>query len=964
MDQSSPIIVQEFQILVNPLVSVRRDPVGRWRSSLLLVVLGVLFAGFSQSDQPGAGAFQTSVKPFFTKSCYGCHSNALQSGGLNLQSLTSGGLIEKDRDEWDKVLEKLRTGQMPPPVLPRPAEADVKLVTAWISNELARIDREAKPDPGRITARRLNRTEYDNSVRDLLGVDFQPASDFPPDDSGYGFDNIADVLSVSPSLMEKYVSAAEKVARAALYGPPQMKPTLVKHEPWYVDFDTTPGVKTEYDLTGLSLPSALHVMHRFPVEGDYDIAGLLRGARPVGSEPLQVAFWIDGKQVSELSYPIPSTGEVSGQRKQFRTHVAAGEHWLSASFLRIYEGLPVAFHGPNPSKLPSPPARGRGGRGGRGGAPGAPGQAGGRGGTAPAPAGTLTTPATTATPTAATPASATTPATAATPATPAPSATAPSSDARVASPGLATSPVTTPTPASTPSAATASIVPPAGAGTGAPAGPRAGRGPRPEVASNNDELAAAAGNGVFGGGATVGFFVSNLEIIGPYNQAGGPSEESRKKIFVCAEETPACAKKIVATLAGRVYRRPATRQEVDQLTGIVAMVQQQGDSFREGLCLAIQRTLISPNFLFRIEQDRKPLPTETARPVSDTELATRLSYLLWSSTPDDELLRLAAEQKLRRPGVLKAQVQRMLKDPKSSALVDDFGGQWLQFRGLESHEPDRKKFQQYTEYTKMSTQKETELFLGYLMREDRPITDLIDARYTFLNQRLAEFYGIPGVQGAEFRKVDLTGTNRQGVLTQASVLTMSSYANRTSPVLRGKWVLENILNTPPPPKPNGVPDLDEKAVGVSASLREQLEKHRANAVCASCHSRMDPLGFALENYDAIGQWRDKDGKFPIDASGQLPDGRKFVGAKGLTDILTSDPKVIAKAMTEKLLIYALGRGLESYDRPVVNQIVAGLAADQYRFSSLVLGIVNSVPFQERRAAPRTSSLTAEAINKK
>jgi cytochrome c553 len=918
VDQSSPIIVQEFQIFVNPLVRVRRDPVGRWRSGLILVMLGVLFAGFSESDQPGAGAFQTSVKPFFAKSCYGCHSNALQSGGLNLQALTSVGLVEKDRDQWEMVLEKLRTGQMPPPAMPRPADSDVQQVAAWISSELARLDREAKPDPGRITARRLNRTEYNNSVRDLLGVDFQPADDFPPDDSGYGFDNIADVLSMSPSLMEKYVSAAEKVARAALYGPQQMKPTLVKHEPWYVDFDTTPGVKTEYDLTGLSLPSALHVMHRFPVEGDYDIAGLLRGARPVGSEPLQVAFWIDGKQVSELSYPIPSTGEVSGQRKQFRTHVTAGEHWLSASFLRIYEGLPVAFHGPNPSKLPPPPARGRGGRGGRGGAPGAPGQAGGRGGTAPATAGTTATP-------------------------------TPAGVARPIVGQVTDLPATTPV-----NSASGPARPPA----------PPGRAPRPEVASNNDELAAAAGNGVFGGGATVGFFVSNLEIIGPFNQATGPSDESRKKIFVCAEETPASAKKIVTTLAGRVYRRPATRQEVDQLAGIVAMVQQQGDSFREGLCLATQRMLISSNFLFRIEQDRKPLPTETARPVTDTELATRLSYLLWSSTPDDELLRLAAEQKLRRPGVLKAQVQRMLKDPKSSALVDDFGGQWLQFRGLESHEPDRKKFQQYTEYTKMSIQKETELFLANLIREDRPITDLIDAKYTFLNQRLAEFYGIPGVQGAEFRKVDLTGANRQGVLTQASVLTMSSYANRTSPVLRGKWVLENILNTPPPAPPPDTPRLDEKTAGVSAPLRQQLEEHRANAVCASCHSRMDPLGFALENYDAIGQWREKDGKFPIDASGQLPDGRKFVGTKGLTEILMSDPKAFAKAVTEKLLIYALGRGLESYDRPVVNQIVAGLAADRYRFSSLVLGVVNSVPFQERRAAPRNSSLTAQAVNKK
>jgi len=393
------------------------------------------------------------------------------------------------------------------------------------------------------------------------------------------------------------------------------------------------------------------------------------------------------------------------------------------------------------------------------------------------------------------------------------------------------------------------------------------------------------------------------------------------------------------------------------------MVRQQGDSFREGLCLAVQRMLISPNFLFRIEQDRKPAaaarsaaPTARsaapeARPVSDYELASRLSYFLWSSTPDDELLRLAAEQRLHRPAELKTQVQRMLKDGKSIALVEDFGGQWLQFRGLESHEPERKKFQQYTEYTKMSIQKETELFFENLMREDRPVTDLIDAKYTFLNQRLAEFYGIPGVQGAEFRKVDLTGTNRQGVLTQASVLTMSSYSNRTSPVLRGKWVLDNILNTPPPAKPAGVPDLDETAVGVSASLREQLQQHRANAVCASCHSRMDPLGFALENYDAIGQWRDKDGKFPIDASGQLPDGRNFVGAKGLADILMSDPNAFAKAITEKMLIYALGRGLESYDRPAVNQIVAGLAANQYRFSSLVLGIVNSVPFEERRAVP-------------
>jgi cytochrome c553 len=867
-------------------------------ASKITLFAWVMAAAAATPDQAG---FQSLVQPFIAKTCFGCHSAKLQSAGLNLERYTSADSIASDRRHWELILEKLRSGQMPPPGMPRPAASDLAVVTKWISTELDREDLAVKPDPGHITARRLNRTEYDNSVRDLLGVDFQPAADFPPDDSGYGFDNIGDVLSMSPSLMEKYVSAAEKIARTTLYGPPPMKPTLVKHEPWYVDFDTTPGVKTDYDLTGLSLPSALHVMHRFPVEGDYDIAGLLRGARPVSSEPLQVAFWIDGKQVSELTYPIPPTGEVSGQRKQFRIHVTAGEHWLSASFLRIYEGLPVAFHGPNPSKLPPPAARGgaRGGRGGRGGrgAPAAPGP----GGAAP-----IQTPVQTATP------------------------------------ATAALPVTT--------AAGPSAAPPT------PRSPRADAAP-----SNNDELAAANGNGVFGGGATVGFFVSNLEIIGPYNQVTGPSDQSRKKIFVCTEETPACAKKIVATLAGRVYRRPATRQEIDQLTGIVEMVRHQGDSFREGLCLAIQRMLISPNFLFRVEQDRKPAAAEIMHPVSDYELATRLSYFLWSSTPDDELLRLAAEQRLRRPAELKAQVQRMLKDPKSIALVNDFGGQWLEFRGLESHEPDRKKFQQYTEYTKMSIQKETELFFQYLMREDRPVTDLIDAKYTFLNQRLAEFYGIPGVQGAEFRKVDLTGTNRQGVLTQASVLTMSSYSNRTSPVLRGKWILDNILNTPPPAKPAGIPDLDETAVGVSASLREQLQSHRANPVCASCHSRMDPLGFALENFDAIGKWRDKDGKFPIDASGQLPDGRNFVGAKGLADILMSNPNAFARAITEKMLTYALGRGLETYDRPAVNQIVAGMAANQYRFSGLVLGIVNSVPFEQRRAANVAHALMRAAF---
>ena len=792
------------------------------RACLCVLAATAALVAANPVDQAG---FQSSVQPFMAKACYGCHNAKLASGGLDLHLYGTTEAVAKDRQRWELILDKLRSGQMPPPGMPRPPQAGLNAATAWISTELDREDSLIQPDPGHTTARRLNRTEYNNSIRDLLGVNSNPAAEFPPDDSGYGFDDIGDVLSVSPSLMEKYVSAAEKVARAALCGAPKMQPTLVKLEPWYVDFDTTKGVKTDYDLTGLSLPSALHVMHRFPVEGDYELAGLLRGNRPIGSEPIQVAFWVDGKQVRTLPYSVPASGEVSGVRNEFRVHVPAGEHMLSASILKIYEGLPVSFKGPNPSKLPPPaPRRGR-------------------------------------------------------------------------------------------------------AGANAP---------------SNDEASA-------GGGAAVGFFVSNLEIVGPYDQVTGASEASRKKIFVCGDQTPACAKKIVSHLAGQVYRRPATAREVTQLAGLVALAQQNGDSFQEGLCLAIERMLISPSFLFLIEQNRKNEQVPGPRPVGEYELASRLSYFLWGSTPDDELLRLAGERKLCKPEVLAAEVKRMLRDPKSQSLTDDFGGQWLQFRALESHEPDRKKFQQYTEYTRMSIAKETELFFANIVHEDRPITDFLNAKYTFLNDRLADFYGIPGVRGAEFRKVDLSGSNRQGVLTQASVLTVSSYANRTSPVIRGKWVLENILNSPPPPPPPDVPTLDEAAVGTTLSMREQLEKHRANAVCASCHSRMDPLGFSLENFDAIGQWRSKDGKFPIDATGQLPDGRKFEGAGGLADVLMSNPDAFSKALTEKMLTYALGRGIEPFDRPAVKKIVSDLAANQYRFSSLVMGVVNSFPFQESRS---------------
>ena len=389
----------------------------------------------------------------------------------------------------------------------------------------------------------------------------------------------------------------------------------------------------------------------------------------------------------------------------------------------------------------------------------------------------------------------------------------------------------------------------------------------------------------------------------------------------------------------------------------------RGDSFEDQIVVAIEAMLVSPNFLFRVEKDppaaRVVRTASTAAPQSyplnDYDLASRLSYFLWSSMPDDELLRVAGQGTLRRPDVLMAQTRRMLKDPKINRLVENFGGQWLQFRALESHQPDFYKFPLWDNYLRISATKETELFFENIIAQDRPITDFLDADYTFVNEYLAEFYGMHDVKGTEFRKVSLAGTPRRGVLGQVSVLTASSYGNRTSVVLRGKWILENLLNAPPPPPPPNVPDLDQAKVSEDATLRQRMEVHRANAVCASCHSKMDPLGFGLENFDAIGSWRDKDGKSPIDATGTLPNGRTFNGPVELATVLSSQKDAFAQCLTEKMLTFALGRGLEPADRLEVKKITAGVEASDYKFSSVVLGIVKSLPFEMRDRSTVNSS---------
>ncbi|MCU1330947.1 MAG: Gluconolactonase, partial [Bryobacterales bacterium] len=637
-------------------------------------------------------------------------------------------------------------------------------------------------------------------------------------------------------------SAAEKVSRAAIFGDAAPKPALDHYQP-HLRRPPPPKELFEYDKTGLALPSAVNKLHDFPVDGEYLLKFVLNGQQPGGSEPRTVAVWLDGKEIQH--FEIENT-VVEGQSRQFRTHIPKGEHLVSVSYLRYFEGLPPMYGGPNPSKKPTPPARGRGGV-----------------------------------------------------------------QAGVAIPG--------------------------------------GRGPVPAAEAVPASVAPTGPVPIPVGALTSR--VESLDIGGPFDAKPLPPVESHRLIFTCRHDEgnhdASCPRKIITDFARRAYRRPITPPEVDSLLALYSKVRGRGDSFDEGIAVTLQYILVSPDFLFRISRNAKP-KADTS-PVGQYELASRLSYFLWSSMPDEELFEQAARGKLRESAVLDAQVRRMLKNPKAEALVDNFAGQWLEIRNMDIVKPDPELFMDFDDLLRISMKKETRLFLSSIIQEDRSILDIVSGKYTFLNERLARFYKIPGVSGMEFRRVDLNGNHqRGGLITQGSVLTVSSYATRTSPVLRGKWILDNILNTPPPPPPPDVPSLPVAAAGSAVSLRQQMEKHRENALCASCHGKMDPLGFSLENYDAIGAWRSQDGLVSIDASGKLPNGKTFTGPEGLKAVLLADPNALAHSVAEKLLIYALGRGLERFDRPVVASIAKRAASEDYRFSSIVLGIVDSMPFQMQR----------------
>jgi hypothetical protein len=456
-------------------------------------------------------------------------------------------------------------------------------------------------------------------------------------------------------------------------------------------------------------------------------------------------------------------------------------------------------------------------------------------------------------------------------------------------------------------------------------------------------------------------YADSIELRGPFNALAPPLPPTYAKVFICGhplgQHNAQCMRTDLAHLARLAYRRPVTSAELAKIDRLMLAVEKSGLTQEQAMRVGMEAILVSPNFIYRIEHDQRD--PKVVHEVDDFELASRLSYFLWSSMPDETLLTLAADHQLSKPEVLNAQVKRMLEDKKSVALVDNFAGQWLELRNLDSVHPDPDQFPQFTKSLRQAMYTETHMFVTAMIQEDHSILDFIDGKYTYLNEKLADFYGIPGVKGPEFRRVSLDGTERSGVLTQASVLTVTSYPTRTSPVLRGKWILENVLNTPPPPPPPGVGSIDEKGGALRGTMRQQMEKHRANPICAGCHTKMDPLGFALENYNAIGQWRTQDANQNIDSSGVLPSGKKFQGSAEMKAILAANKDAFAECLTEKLMIYALGRGLEGFDRTATKKIVARLQKHDYRFSSLISGIVESVPFQMGRGDAATIGAPTE-----
>ena len=785
---------------------------------------------------PTTSELQKTVSTY----CVTCHNDTLKTGGLALDRPELAD-VAAHADVWEKVIRKVRTGMMPPAGVPRPNAAERD---ALLSSVVATLDEAARtrPNPGRPLVHRLNRAEYSNTIRDLLALEIDASTMLPADDSSAGFDNNADVLGVSPVLLESYLTAAERVSALAL-GDRSLPPageiyrvrqdeSQDRHVPGLplgtvggILIDTTLPLDGEYQFRVTLFRTNLGTMRGLEYEHQLEIS--------VDGERVHLAAFGGDKEIVASSDNPTTTGDAVDGRFTARVKLKAGPHTIGVAFLEKTQAL-------NTRRLQN------------------------------------------------------------------------------------------------------------------------------YVRSSSDTID-------FSGYP----HIDEVILTGPFNATGAAGTPSRRRLFVCSPKTQAdetgCARQILSTVGRRAYRSDLSERDLATLMDFFrqgrkdggpstgsgpSRAESRGGSFDSGIDLALRRVLASPKFIFRTERDPAGMAPGAAYRVSDIDLASRLSFFIWSSIPDDELLDLAARGALSRPATFERQMRRMLADPKAQSLVDNFLGQWLQLRNVRSKQPNSHEFPDFDDNLRQALHAETELFFGSIIREDRSVLDLMNADYTFVNERLARHYGIPNVYGSHFRRVTLPDETRRGLLGKGAVLMVTSHPHRTSPVIRGKWVLENILGAPPPPPPDVVPPFEEEtAAARPKSVRERLEAHRRNPACAGCHRMIDPAGLALENFDAVGAWRSRDGGTrgtPVDASGQLVDGTKVDGVVALRQALMREPEIFVGTVTEKLLTYALGRGLVASDMPAVRAIVRDARRDNYRFSSIVLGIVRSVPFQMRTAAAGVS----------
>jgi Protein of unknown function (DUF1592)/Protein of unknown function (DUF1588)/Protein of unknown function (DUF1587)/Protein of unknown function (DUF1585)/Protein of unknown function (DUF1595)/Planctomycete cytochrome C len=769
--------------------------------------------GPTSAQQRQAEPGQATQAAVLNTYCVTCHSDKARTGGLTLEHAELLD-IPKGAQTWEKVIRKVRAGMMPPPGMPRPDKATLDAFSVFLENSL---DQAAalKPRPGRATIHRLNRTEYANAIRDLLALDVDAASLLPPDDESSGFDNIADVLNVPPSLMERYLSASWNISRAAV-GNPGIAPSMVTYR-------VRPDLSQDQHIDGMPLGTrgGILIQHTFPLDGEYTIKvrlwrntfDLMRGME----DPHDIEIAMDGARLelvraggkedfASMSANPGTFGADLDRRLTVRIPVKAGTHTISAATILRSN------------------------------------------------------------------------------------------------------------------------------------------------AQRDDLIKPFLRTTVDGLDITGDPSIDRVTIDGPYGQVGSGDTASRHKIFICtphaSSEETACAKRILSALGRIAYRKPLNDASLATLMDFYQRGRANNASFESGIESALQFILASPEFLFRFEPDPSNIAANTVYRIDDLALASRLSFFLWSSIPDDQLLTVASQGKLKDPVVLQQQVKRMLADRRSNALIANFAEQWLFLRNLKAAAPDLEAFPDFDDNLRRAMKEETTLFFDSIMREDRSVVDLLNADYTFVNERLARHYGMPNIYGSQFRRVKVPGEARRGLLGQASILTVTSYPNRTSPVERGKWILTNLLGVPPSPPPPNVPPLQENSEnGKPRSLRERMEQHRKDPVCAGCHKSMDPIGFALENFDAVGHWRNNDEGGKIDPSGTMFNGAPLDGVVGLRKALVDQHEIFVGVMTEKMLTYALGRGLEYYDMPTVRKIVQEARNNEFRFSSVVMGIVKSTPFQ-------------------